>query len=37
MNAFVAVDEFGDGEVRSDTGEHEGVVAGEMFLGHEEV
>ncbi len=37
MDAFVAVDQFGDMEIGGDAGEHIGVVAGEMFLGHEEI
>ena len=37
MHAFVAVDEFRDAQAGGHAGEHVGVVARDMFFGHEKI
>jgi hypothetical protein len=37
VNAFVAIDKFGDVQVGGNTGQHVGVVAREVLLVHQEV
>src|SRR5215813_9155155 len=37
VHTLIPIDEFGDVEIGGDAGKHEGIIAREVFFGHQEI